>query len=154
MEFLTFIGGIILLFFVLNLRGRVQKLERYMKDGITQHVGKPDYQPQPLEAPQSPTFDSLFNYIKQQLQQGVSKEEIKNSLMAHEWHASDIEKAFSMISLSGQVSRPVVAPIQTQRALSNRFVEWIKEDWMLKLGALLLLIGFGWLTTYAFLRAC
>ena len=29
---------------------------------------------------------------------------------------------------------------------------WIKEDWLLKLGALLLLIGFGWLVTYAFLN--
>ncbi len=34
----------------------------------------------------------------------------------------------------------------------DRFVAWFKEDWLLKLGALLLLIGFGWLTTYAFLN--
>src|SRR3989338_6015798 len=35
---------------------------------------------------------------------------------------------------------------------SNKFVNWIKEDWLMKLGALLLLIGFGWFATYAFLN--
>lgn len=35
---------------------------------------------------------------------------------------------------------------------TNRFVNWLKEDWLLKLGAMLLLIGFGWLTTYAFMN--
>ena len=34
----------------------------------------------------------------------------------------------------------------------EKFGQWIKEDWLLKLGALLLLIGFGWLVTYAFLN--
>ena len=34
----------------------------------------------------------------------------------------------------------------------ERFTDWLKEDWLLKLGGLLLLIGFGWLTTYAFLH--
>src|SRR3989338_6391752 len=35
---------------------------------------------------------------------------------------------------------------------SNKFVNWIKEDWLMKLGALLLLVGFGWFATYAFLN--
>lgn len=34
----------------------------------------------------------------------------------------------------------------------DRFIAWLKEDWIIKLGAFLLLIGFGWLTTYAFLN--
>ncbi|MDP2951425.1 MAG: DUF2339 domain-containing protein, partial [bacterium] len=34
----------------------------------------------------------------------------------------------------------------------DKLVAWLKEDWLLKLGALLLLIGFGWLATYAFLN--
>ncbi len=33
-----------------------------------------------------------------------------------------------------------------------RLGAWLKEDWLLKLGAALLLIGFGWFTTYAFLN--
>lgn len=31
--------------------------------------------------------------------------------------------------------------------VSEKFVIWLKEDWLLKLGALLLLVGFGLLTT-------
>ncbi len=34
----------------------------------------------------------------------------------------------------------------------DKIVLWLKEDWLLKLGAILLLIGFGWLTTYAFMN--
>ncbi|MDO8574580.1 MAG: DUF2339 domain-containing protein [bacterium] len=48
-----------------------------------------------------------------------------------------------------------IAPASTlskEPGWTTRFGAWIKEDWILKLGALLLLIGFGWLTTYAFLN--
>ncbi len=34
----------------------------------------------------------------------------------------------------------------------NAFETWLKEDWLLKLGGLLLLMGFGWLVTYAFMH--
>ncbi len=34
----------------------------------------------------------------------------------------------------------------------DKFVSWVKEDWLLKLGGLLLLIGLGWFTTYAFMN--
>lgn len=35
---------------------------------------------------------------------------------------------------------------------SDKFISWVKEDWLLKLGGLLLLIGLGWFTTYAFMN--
>jgi uncharacterized membrane protein len=34
----------------------------------------------------------------------------------------------------------------------GKFTDWVKEDWLMKLGALLLLIGFGWFTSYAFMH--
>lgn len=34
----------------------------------------------------------------------------------------------------------------------EKFFAWLKDDWLLKVGAMLLVIGFGWLTTYAFLN--
>ena len=56
-------------------------------------------------------------------------------------------------------TQPVAPQQQTPTPVVNvgpdageRFVMWLKEDWLLKLGALLLLIGFGWLTSYAFLH--
>ncbi len=32
----------------------------------------------------------------------------------------------------------------------EKLIEWLKRDWLLKLGALLLLLGFAWFATYAF----
>src|SRR3989344_5627225 len=45
---------------------------------------------------------------------------------------------------------PIVpaAPIESE----NRFLAWLKENWLLKLGALLLLIGFGWPGSFSFLN--
>lgn len=37
-------------------------------------------------------------------------------------------------------------------ASPHPFLMWLKEDWLLKLGGFLLLIGFGWFVTYAFLN--
>jgi len=56
---------------------------------------------------------------------------------------------------------PAAAPYGPQPAIQaapylapspgpSRLGAWLQEDWLLKLGALLLLIGFGWLTSYAF----
>ena len=58
----------------------------------------------------------LLDYVKQQLQQGVSREQIKSSLMANGWQAQDIDEAFSTINtstLSEQyVNIPTKAPIK------------------------------------------
>lgn len=35
---------------------------------------------------------------------------------------------------------------------SARLVAWVKEEWLLKVGGLLLLVGFGWLASYAFIN--
>lgn len=39
----------------------------------------------------------LLDYIKQQLQQNVSREQIKNSLVTNGWEAADVEEGFSAI---------------------------------------------------------
>ncbi|MFA6354083.1 MAG: DUF2339 domain-containing protein [Candidatus Paceibacterota bacterium] len=71
-----------------------------------------------------------------------------------------IPKSSSESSLSQLKKEQPITPL-TEPALElspleptsfDKFSEWLKEDWLLKLGALLLLIGFGWLTTYAFLN--
>lgn len=40
----------------------------------------------------------ILNYIKQQMQQGVSQEQIKSSLAANGWQPQDIEEAFNNIN--------------------------------------------------------
>ncbi|MDD5751648.1 MAG: DUF2339 domain-containing protein [Candidatus Peribacteraceae bacterium] len=52
-------------------------------------------------------------------------------------------------SREGEPSR---TPVSRGPSALEQFGRWLKEDWLLKLGALLLLIGFGWLTTFAFLN--
>ena len=43
-------------------------------------------------------------------------------------------------------------PLGSGTTSADRFVRWIREDWLLKLGALLLLVGLSWLASYAFLN--
>lgn len=45
-----------------------------------------------------------------------------------------------------------IKPADSTPGAFDRLGAWLKEDWLLKLGAFLLIIGFGWLTTYAFLN--
>lgn len=65
---------------------------------------------------------------------------------------SDIDIAFNSIILPNQEIRPDALATQTEPTFSDKLAEWLKKDLLLKFGALLLLIGFGWLTTYAFLN--
>jgi hypothetical protein len=59
----------------------------------------------------------LLDYIKQQLQQGANKEQIKNSLMSQGWQARDIDEAFSFIENPTSQSQPVPPPPQTISSL-------------------------------------
>jgi len=49
-------------------------------------------------------------------------------------------------------SMPQTTIEEPKESWFTNFINWLKDDWLLKLGALLLLIGFGWLVTYAFLN--
>lgn len=153
MEFLTFIGGIVILFLVLNVRGRVQKLEQMVKSGAAKIAPEPSRETIPSQPPtqQLQMSGELLDYIRQQLRQGASREEIKSTLMSNGRVLSDIDNAFNSIIATVPKSATIPPTEPTGPTASERFVAWLKEDWLMKLGAMLLLIGFGWLTTYAFL---
>jgi hypothetical protein len=40
--------------------------------------------------------------------------------------------------------------IQNEKELPNKFIEWIKEDFLVKVGGLLIIIAIGWFVSYAF----
>lgn len=61
----------------------------------------------------------LLDYIKQLLQQGVSQEQIKNSLMANGWQAQDIDEAFASIQNPTSQSSKVPLPAQTITSLPS-----------------------------------
>ena len=64
MDFITFIIGIGILIVVLNLRGRVQKLEQCIKGEATEHVPEPSYQPQGPQGSE-PIPALLLDYMKE-----------------------------------------------------------------------------------------
>ncbi len=74
----------------------------------------------------------LLDYIKQSLNQGVSKEVIKNTLLSNGWPMEDIELAFKMIldaQSSIQGPTPVVPHVKVNKILS--LGELINYTWHL-----------------------
>lgn len=59
----------------------------------------------------------LLDYIKQQLQEGKNKEQIKSLLVAKGWQGEDIDEAFSFIENLVSQSQSVSAPRQTISSL-------------------------------------
>jgi uncharacterized membrane protein len=47
---------------------------------------------------------------------------------------------------------PNVPKAPSEPSAGSRLSDWLKEDWLLKLGALMLILGFSWLVTYAFMN--
>jgi len=160
MEIINFIGGIIILVFVLSLRSRIAMIEKSISNKVsnnnlnTASISKESKDEKISPEASSQVSGDLIDYIKKEIDQGVEESKIKDSLIANGWILSDVEKAISSISLSKNPdqSRENIELKADSTSLIDSFAEWFKEDWLLKLGALLLLIGFGWLTTYAFLN--
>jgi len=58
----------------------------------------------------------------------------------------------SMVPLPQTQPSGYAEPLGRDSRQSGGFVEWLKEDWMLKVGGGLILIGFGWFVTYAIIQ--
>ena len=64
----------------------------------------------------------------------------------------------AVLNASGQPivnnSETITAPqeITYSPSVGEKFATWLKDDWLLKLGGFLLLIGLGWFTTYAIMN--
>lgn len=62
------------------------------------------------------------------------------------------------VAQSPHISAPLPQPSATtapgspEVTAGSVFIAWLKEDWLLKMGALLLLMGVGWFITYAFIH--
>jgi hypothetical protein len=59
----------------------------------------------------------ILDYIKQQIQQGVSREQIKSSLIANGWQAQDIEEGFNNIDALNTPTAYSVAPVAASSGL-------------------------------------
>jgi hypothetical protein len=142
---------VVLVVKVQSLTSRVETLEQHTQVGITSS-SKPrtetsQYADAHVAAAEMVNPD-LLRYIKDQYAHGVVREEILAKLRAHGWQESAVQAAFGSLrsSVNEQPMVPALAP------QPNRLWEWLREDWLLKIGALLLLIALGWFTTYAFMN--
>jgi len=54
------------------------------------------------------------------------------------------------LDMTGQVQTDYQTTTPYVKGEPSAFVSWVKQDFMMKLGALLLLLAFGWLVSYAF----
>ncbi|MDO8742604.1 MAG: DUF2339 domain-containing protein [bacterium] len=144
---------VVVLLAVFNLYSRVLKIEQVIKKDSVLPTSQSIQQPtQSIGEGLPVVLGPLLEYIRQQLAQGVDREKIKNTLLVSDWKEVDIEKAFSALAAGGKVSVPTLSSHATNQTQDDLFIKWIKEDWLLKLGAFFLLLGFGWLTTYAFMN--
>jgi len=63
---------------------------------------------------------------------------------------SSVENASQVVPVAQHATQSVATARKDD--ISDAFSMWLKEDWLIKLGGLLLLIGFGWFVSYAFLH--
>jgi uncharacterized membrane protein len=111
---MTFLAFVFLLIFVLNINGRLKKME-----------------------------------------ERLSKNQLP--LAANATNTPQETPATETATQTGQIQKPITPKLtppqpSAEKLFANGFIAWVKEDWLLKLGAFLFLIGLGWFTTYAFLN--
>ena len=63
---------------------------------------------------------------------------------------SHTEKVHMESEVKKEIKKDVYTPPKTDPLVL--FVNWFKDNWMLKLGVLLILAGFGWFMSYAFIH--
>lgn len=95
----------------------------------------------------------LLDYIKERTAEGNSSFEIKKILLQNDWLASTVDEAFSTLGITEQVNLPSssVTDSRLQNSNANSFekesltMDKIIEKFIPITGALLLIIGFGYL---------
>lgn len=91
-----------------------------------------------------------------QLEKRISRIEQTQGVVSSEQYVSaEQPSAFSPRPIPMAHENPTAVahgPQSPGQPAENQFVDWIKEDFFVKLGALLLLLAFGWLTSYAFIH--
>ncbi len=124
MEFILFVG---MLIFCIHINNKVSRLEEKLNSGETIQVSKKTNNEEEKEKTEDYNKSksvSTENYVV--TEPAPSKE--------HNEEKTDTSKSSSTdINL-------------------KELKDWLVTDWIFKLGAFLLLVGFGWLTTYAFMN--
>ncbi len=99
----------------------------------------------------------LFDYVREQVQNGVPREYIKKVLLENDWRESEIQETFSKVDASTQenkvmgegviLSEHIAADMNTSNSFLREGITMDKiiEKFIPLVGSLLLIIGFGYL---------
>lgn len=153
---LILVGVVIIIIIQLfSLRSRVSELERRLGEQNKNATGSYSQVGGTISESVSATTANpdLLLYIKDQFARGAVRSEVEASLVGSGWAPQDVAAAFTHLATlrsPAPSGNHYVAPTGPDAA--ERFFLWLREDWLLKLGALLLLIALGWFTTYAFMN--
>lgn len=124
MEFILFVGVAILFVLVVSLRGRVSSLE--------EKIFRSSSSGQRVDAVVTESTHPV-DLVSAGPAQPATEEPVA---------------PIPVLPVAGEYEQGLMPGVSWVEQLSA----WLREDWLLKLGALLLLIGFGWLATYAFMN--
>lgn len=122
MEILAIVALVVLFFSHRSLSGRIRSLEAKIKDGSGAAVEQKTALATPAQS-----AGAVYGAIQQSGISVQAQTPVQNPVPA----------------ASGRTATPPQAP-------SGRLSAWLKEDWLMKLGALLFIIGCGWFVSYAF----
>ncbi len=153
--YITFIIAVISLVLVLSLQKRVFKLEESLKNSQPMKKEEDVFGVEVSKAVDISSLpDELISYIKDQFDVGVPEKDICNSLLNSGWDSTIIENAVVHIKSIGERKEEVNVVVSGDLGESwdKTFIKWLTEDWLMKVGAFLLLIGFGWFVSYAFMN--
>ncbi|MGC8775775.1 MAG: DUF2339 domain-containing protein [Minisyncoccia bacterium] len=131
LTFTIFILLIIVLVSFAGLRNRIERLESFVKK---------------LEKEIKSLSEKTYEELKQYEQAKQIETEMQQP---YPLNISTNQPAQQVEYIKQEQFKP---HFEAQSHQWNNFIQWLKEDWILKLGAFLLIIGFGWFITYAFLN--
>jgi uncharacterized membrane protein len=99
---------------------------------------------------------SNFNYRLTVLESKFKSNKIDSNIVNNPVPDNGVISSAEVIDISNQAQvnsfGELMQPSQPANHIepkNNAFFAWLKDDWLLKLGGFLLLIGLGWFTTYA-----
>lgn len=94
---------------------------------------------------------TFFKTFSLQTQISDLKSQLKKSGAHIPASSTDEPSVSSGASVPPFIDRPIAAstPVETE---PNPVMKWLSEDWILKLGVLMIVLGFGWFVSYAFIH--
>ena len=154
-EFIVFC---IVFVYVYTLSKRVNKLERladvmkrresvstFIEERSVKTVTSPQESSGALVSPDP----ELLKFITRKYAVGKSYKEISTMLLSVGWAQMDVESAIRFAMTNEGLSKDDIDTEKTPGVIAQ-FLHWLATDWLMKLGAFLLLVAFAWFITYAF----